>query len=1532
MRTVRCLENSVQTGSFTQPASPGTSNVFAIPGDFACPAQGFLSGRLTVELPATPLQATVDNPALPTVVTVKAPVPVVRAVASGSGAMLSQSESGHFYTLTAEIRGVTGCSATHSTTGRRGSPGSVNITATASCGLAGMRVTSQHMEGGRLKGFEARMQSRAHIVIGHDANPSRGGEYELLVSSYFQFGPDDELKLISVSPRQGERLDPLSEQEFEAEFEYELNSEDSAVIQLTLLDGDGNQIMTDHENVRRGTGRVTVKIPGLLPRRPELVLLRGRMLARTGDRELKRVADVVYPMHAEFTVDHMEVVQVTQDAANTVSLVERKAAVVRVFTKLLEAKRPSYRDVVVELHGFRGGDPLPGSPLLQQAGRFTRKSFNRNAVTDSHNFYVPLSWTDEGTVRFLAVVNPKGRDWIAEKEAGDNEKSQSFVFGPSQSLTIRYLRVCTKLPGEPRVCPSVAVSGHGGFVPKIYPVADGFYEYSPLDVPTFTWPKIVNRATREELIHVLTRRFQFFRATGEEAIDQLLAWLPFNHGENWIGTSDPKWNGGKGRVVLAIQTGGDDSKTVAHEVGHNMGLRHPATPDDTSWDPETDWLPRDSCGIQEPGFDVAARQLKPSTAFFDVMSYKPDSVQWIAPFHYLKLYRGHFIPRARAAAGTRNLLISGWANRDGTQARLDPLYPAVDGEPADDSLASGNYGLQFRGDDGELGEHCFILTFRDHETFEDLDEQWFVRTVAVPLETRRIALTRSGQELAVLTMSPNAPEVRFLTPQAGDEWSGGEQTVRWTGSDADGDRLVYSLLYSFDDGASWLPLTVDSDEAEFVLDPAAVRGGDAVRFKLLATDGVNSTEAEAGPVRIVQTPRAEVAQDRVDFLNVLLDELGERAVLLRSTGTGPLTVVSAVCDVPEFHVEFSGPFRLEAGGARPVPVRFVPTELGEVHGILTLRTDDPLSPEIEILLTGAGTNRNTPEIDASPTAFGFGNVVLGESRERTVSILNRGPAPLTLRELRTTHPAFVTAGLAEPLLLEAGAQHSVSVRFEPQEPRTLAAALHILSDDPEDPDVIVALEGTGVTTLDPVAGVAPGALNFGTVRVGTARDLTFEVTNSGGSPLIVLADVPAPFSIVAPGSPFTIDAGRRTVTVRFEPVQAGDFQGAVILSLNDPAQPEIGVTVTGTGTTIGPPRIEAEAEVLDFGRVATGQTKDLPLVIRNSGEARLHIAAIRSSSGRFTLPGAVLPAEIASRESKTFTVRFAPGPVAKESATLTVESNDPERAALTITVSGEGIAPVVPGGKGAVLFSDSFDRPNADRCLLGRMDNALGGQGEHAYLPLFPGAGGPANPVGIPLHQNELRNFGRSYAAVMFAAKSGGCVDTTVRGEALRSDFNIRAKFLLPGGVFISQGGLFVRGRALGRGESLHGEDAAGYWVQLHSTGEVKVQSLATRAPFATTGRPASFDLGAWHTLEVSVKGFLIEVAVDGKLQTFRQDGRLGTTVRIGAERHDGTAGIAVGAEDNENQIGGQRIDNLVVTEYDSLSALPLQNNFAAAP
>ena len=64
-------------------------------------------------------------------------------------------------------------------------------------------------------------------------------------------------------------------------------------------------------------------------------------------------------------------------------------------------------------------------------------------------------------------------------------------------------------------------------------------------------------------------------------------------------------------------------------------------------------------------------------------------------------------------------------------------------------------------------------------------------------------------------------------------------------------------------------------------------------------------------------------------------------------------------------------------------------------------------------------------------------------------------------------------------------------------------------------------------------------------------------------------------------------------------------------------------------------------------------------------------------------------------------------------------------------------------------------------------------------------------------------------------------------------------------------------------------------------------------APFAVTGRPASFDSAVFHAVEAAVTRGTLQVALEGKLLTFRQEGRNVTAVRL-VQRQPGPKSAAI--------------------------------------
>lgn len=112
-----------------------------------------------------------------------------------------------------------------------------------------------------------------------------------------------------------------------------------------------------------------------------------------------------------------------------------------------------------------------------------------------------------------------------------------------------------------------------------------------------------------------------------------------------------------------------------------------------------------------------------------------------------------------------------------------------------------------------------------------------------------------------LFSNPNAPTLNITSPRAGDTWQG-QQTIAWTGADADGGALTYTVLYTPNGGKSWYPIELDTTNPQLVLSAAEIASGDQVYFRVLASDGLNTTKAEVGPIRVVggMPPATSVAQ------------------------------------------------------------------------------------------------------------------------------------------------------------------------------------------------------------------------------------------------------------------------------------------------------------------------------------------------------------------------------------------------------------------------------------------------------------------------------------------------------------------------------------------------------------------------------------------------------------------------------------------------------------------------------------------------
>lgn len=293
----------------------------------------------------------------------------------------------------------------------------------------------------------------------------------------------------------------------------------------------------------------------------------------------------------------------------------------------------------------------------------------------------------------------------------------------------------------------------------------------------------------------------------------------------WPGTSS---------IVDSQMTSG---AITAHEMAHNFGWVKPGT--EGASGSHLEMVPAD-------GYWVVRDQVMADRVDF-MNSYAVDSAgatvadkAWIslATYAYLRdeLAKPFSDP---AVVGVRGTVYSAGSANLSTWYRLEGNIDL----PLDNP---GEYRLRYLDADGNtLAETGFDLSFAapPDAGVGELDHASFAYRIPEVAGTRAIALLHGETELGRREFSANAPTVAVTYPNGGEDLLiGDEVTATWTAADDDGDSLRYVVALSADDGNTWIPLATDLAATEFTFEIPENLLSDQVLFKVMASDGVNTTE------------------------------------------------------------------------------------------------------------------------------------------------------------------------------------------------------------------------------------------------------------------------------------------------------------------------------------------------------------------------------------------------------------------------------------------------------------------------------------------------------------------------------------------------------------------------------------------------------------------------------------------------------------------------------------------------------------------
>lgn len=210
---------------------------------------------------------------------------------------------------------------------------------------------------------------------------------------------------------------------------------------------------------------------------------------------------------------------------------------------------------------------------------------------------------------------------------------------------------------------------------------------------------------------------------------------------------------------------------------------------------------------------------------------------------------------------------------------------------------------------------------------------------------------------------------------------------------------------------------------------------------------------------------AAALASEIDFGVVDPGDIVTEVFTFSNNGDDPEAVLSVSSDLvgPGFTV--SDPLNLAVGESGDVEISFDASLVGDVNGdylgLVTIFTNDPNNRVTDIDLYASiedGLEEGILVVSGAVPA-NFGSVVVETSRTREVEIANDGDLDLSGDVVVEGDVAF--SADVETFSLAGGEVQMVTVTFTPTLAEIAIGELIITSDDAENPEVIVALSGSG---------------------------------------------------------------------------------------------------------------------------------------------------------------------------------------------------------------------------------------------------------------------------------------------------------------------------------------------------------------------------------------------------------------------------------------------------------------------------------------
>jgi len=213
------------------------------------------------------------------------------------------------------------------------------------------------------------------------------------------------------------------------------------------------------------------------------------------------------------------------------------------------------------------------------------------------------------------------------------------------------------------------------------------------------------------------------------------------------------------------------------------------------------------------------------------------------------------------------------------------------------------------------------------------------------------------------------------------------------------------------------------------------------------------------------TPVINVPNTQYPFGTVTVGETATWNCYVYSAGTGNLEITDITLsglNASDVTYDFTLPATILPGDNTYIPFTYAPDEAGSLNCTATIYSNDPLSPEVYVTLTGDAVNSG-PSIYLPSYVHNYGTVRANSYNRWYIQVQNIGDEDLNITNVYSSNPSHfvIDDGVEVPIELNPLETIELGLWFSPAAGINYNEIIYIDSNDPAQPCTEVTVTGEG---------------------------------------------------------------------------------------------------------------------------------------------------------------------------------------------------------------------------------------------------------------------------------------------------------------------------------------------------------------------------------------------------------------------------------------------------------------------------------------